>query len=344
MKALFSLFLGLAFLVSLSAPSISYAKRGGNKPVSEPPPTSEPQPSEPIAPTPEPTEPLPVNPLNPFAFAPLYVDPYSSAQRQVQSWSSTRPSDAEAMKKIASQSTARWFGDWNGTDIQTSVSSYVTKVRSAGALPILVAYNIPNRDCGYYSAGGSYTNEAYLSWIRSFAAGIGTRHAVVILEPDATATSCVTTERLLLMAEAVKILKANEDTSVYIDAGHDNWISASTMAARLKTSGIANADGFALNVSNFYTDQQNTEYGFAVSQLLDFKHFIMDTSRNGNGWNGEWCNPLGRRVGVSPTLNTGHPLIDALLWVKPPGESDGTCNGGPSAGAWWPEYALDLVR
>jgi endoglucanase len=30
--------------------------------------------------------------------------------------------------------------------------------------------------------------------------------------------------------------------------------------------------------------------------------------------------------------------------VKPPGESDGECNGGPAAGRWWPEYALGLAQ
>ena len=40
----------------------------------------------------------------------------------------------------------------------------------------------------------------------------------------------------------------------------------------------------------------------------------------------------------------GHPLADAFLWVKTPGESDGTCNGGPRAGEWWADYALELSR
>jgi endoglucanase len=32
------------------------------------------------------------------------------------------------------------------------------------------------------------------------------------------------------------------------------------------------------------------------------------------------------------------------LWIKPPGESDGPCNGGPAAGAWWPDAAIELTR
>jgi endoglucanase len=116
------------------------------------------------------------------------------------------------------------------------------------------------------------------------------------------------------------------------------------MAERLINANISIADGFALNVSNFYTAEENESYGEEISLLIGDKHFIIDTSRSGNGSNGEWCNPSGRKIGPAPTTNTGNNLIDAYLWVKPPGESDGNCNGGPSAGTWWPEYALSLVR
>jgi endoglucanase len=55
-------------------------------------------------------------------------------------------------------------------------------------------------------------------------------------------------------------------------------------------------------------------------------------------------NPDGRALGSGPGTLTGHPLAVAYLWVKRPGESDGTCNGGPAAGAWWADYALGLAR
>jgi endoglucanase len=43
-------------------------------------------------------------------------------------------------------------------------------------------------------------------------------------------------------------------------------------------------------------------------------------------------------------MTTGNPLVDALLWVKIPGESDGKCHHGPRAGRWWPSYALGLAE
>ena len=99
------------------------------------------------------------------------------------------------------------------------------------------------------------------------------------------------------------------------------------MAPRLKAAGIDLADGFSLNVSNYQATPDLLKYGHALSALLGGKHFIIDTSRNGNGApqgvSGDderaWCNPDGRALGTPPTTNTGDPLCDAFYWLKPPG-------------------------
>ena len=39
---------------------------------------------------------------------------------------------------------------------------------------------------------------------------------------------------------------------------------------------------------------------------------------------------------------TGEPLVDGYLWLKRPGESDGACNGGPKAGDFWTDRAIDF--
>lgn len=276
---------------------------------------------------------------NPLAGASFYVDPKSNAWTTVNGWAATRPTDAERLKQIATQPTARWFGDWN-TDVQGSVTRYVDKLSAAGKMPVMVSYNIPNRGC---SGGGSKDAASYQSWIQAFANGIGTRAAVVILEPDALPAKCYTADRAAILKQAIQTFKANTATIVYLDAGHGNWLSATEAASRLNASGISLANGFSLNVSNFHPTDLNATYGNAVSALVGNKHFVIDTSRNGNGSNGETCNPPGRRIGTAPTTTTGHALADAFLWIKPPGESDGTCNGGLSGGGWMPEYALGLV-
>jgi endoglucanase len=98
----------------------------------------------------------------------------------------------------------------------------------------------------------------------------------------------------------------------------------------------------------------------------------VDTARNGVGpWDPststytgypagadrqDWCNPPGRGLGQRPTLKTGDPLVAGFLWIKVPGESDGSCTHGaagpedpergivdPPAGAWFPAQAHELL-
>ncbi|HEY0908216.1 MAG TPA: glycoside hydrolase family 6 protein [Candidatus Paceibacterota bacterium] len=278
----------------------------------------------------------------------LYVDPNNPALAQAKAWKSSRPADAAVMEKIGSQSSGIWLGNWNA-DVQSDVQNAVAAAKKQNASAVFVAYNIPGRDCGQYSAGGLSDKNAYVAWIKKIAAGIGSGDAIVILEPDAIAlTDCLSdsqkTDRYSMISQAVEILSANSGTKVYIDAGHSGWVNASDMASRLSKAGVSKAAGFSLNVSNYVSTGENTTYGTAVSKLIGNKHFVIDTSRNGSGSNGEWCNPSGRSLGQAPTLSTGNSLIDAYLWAKKPGESDGNCNGGPNAGEWWPEYALGLAQ
>jgi endoglucanase len=303
------------------------ASSGGNTPPSGSNPTSTPQP----APTPSPS------PASNW-----YVNPNSSAAKQAASWAASRPQDAAKMRMMASAPTAVWLGGWSG-DVAQAASNIVRAAQ--GKQVLFVAYNIPQRDCGGYSAGGSSN---YLSWISSLASGISSAPATVILEPDALSQmTCLSASdqdaRVSLLAQAVTMLKKNANTRVYLDAGHAGWIDAGVMASRLKRANLAAANGFALNVSNFDATASETTYGDAISAATNGAHYVIDTSRNGNGSNGQWCNPSGRKIGSLPTTQTNHSAADAYLWIKTPGESDGTCNGGPSAGTWWPDYALGLV-
>jgi endoglucanase len=224
---------------------------------------------------------------------------------------------------------------------------------------------------------------------------------------------------------AVQALAALPNVSVYLDGTHTGWLGAGDAADRLYQAGVANADGFFLNVSNYRETEHLEKYGTWISKCLWFgdpasgswgaghfewcgsqyspadpndfstwgatdqwyadnvesqtwvpypgdaglKTFVIDTSRNGAGpWTPsvaypdaqDWCNPPERGVGLAPTTNTGLSLLDAYLWVKIPGESDGECTRGlgpggstvdpewnlidPAAGQWFPEMALALAR
>jgi len=291
-----------------------------------------------------------VSPPSVLAGATLWIDPSSTARATANSWRATRPADAAQLDKIAAQPQAIWFGDWN-TDIASDVAAASRTITAAGATPVFVAYNIPQRDCGGLSGGNAVDAAGYQRWIDGFAAGLGGRPAAVVLEPDALAgMDCLSASgqqtRLALIAYAVRAFHAVGNVAVYLDAGHPGWQSPATMAARLAAADIADAAGFSLNVSNFIADADNIGYGQAVSALVGNKHFIIDSGRNGVGGtaDAQWCNPAGRALGTRPTTHTGVDGLDAFLWIKPPGESDGACNGGPDAGVWWPDYALGLAQ
>lgn len=359
--------------------------------------------------------------------------------------------DAELIETLLETPQAVWFSKGTPEEVRRSVE--VTVRRAKGTVPILVAYNIPFRDCAQFSAGGATTTQAYLDWIAGFAKGIGDTEATVILEPDglgiipwydpigdaplewcqpaeadpATAAS----DRFFQLNAAIDRLNEQPNVQVYLDGTHSAWLNVSDTASRLLRAGVARAAGFYLNVSNYQFSPNLVQYGTWISKCIAIgpgvdcpnqywnggplpskiaqllgewtgvalssyglwsddsddpalntsginlryagvegsTHFVIDTSRNGLGpWqppvgaytdSQDWCNPPGRGTGLRPTLNTATPLLDAYLWVKIPGESDGACTRGigpvgttdpewgqvdPAAGQWFPDMALELAR
>ncbi|MFD9406779.1 glycoside hydrolase family 6 protein [Streptomyces sp. NPDC059989] len=287
--------------------------------------------------------------------SPFWVDPKSAAARQVAAWEAAgRNSDAQVLRRIADRPMALWGpGGDPGPEIRRAGAG----AKAAGRTMVLTAHNIPYRDCGQRAAGGAKDARAYRSWIGAFAGAIGDGKAVVILEPDAVphiVDGCTRAdhhaERYRLLSEAVDRLKRNRNTKVYLDAGDPARIPhPADLVAPLRKAGLEHADGFAVNVSGFQSEAAARAYGAEISQGTGNKHFVIDTGRNGDGplpggLGQTRCNPPGRSLGVPPTDRTGDPLVDAYLWIKRPGESDGPCRGGPAAGTWWPDYALGLAR
>ncbi len=290
---------------------------------------------------------------NPLVGIKLWVDPNSNAMLRANAIRAKEPDKAALLDKIGQQPQALWLGEWNSNIFRT-VQSTVQHAKDDGAVAAFVAYNLPHRDCGQESAGGLKSGDAYKHWIRRIAAGIGSEPAIIILEPDAigllTKENCLSkdqqAERLALIKDAVRVLRQNPKAIVYIDSGHAHWDPAPVFAERLKQAGIEDANGFALNTSNYVTTEENIAFGKKLSALTGNPHFVIDTSRNGAGAtpDNQWCNPVGRKIGKPPTVTTNEPLIDGFLWLKRPGESDGECNGGPKAGVFWMEKALDMAQ
>jgi endoglucanase len=358
--------------------------------------------------------------------------------------------DALLIAKMATTPQAVWITKGTPAEARKAVHQAVVLADREHAVAVLVAYNIPGRDCANLSAGGATTEADYQAWIDGFAAGLGSHKAVVILEPDGigllpgsncggpTASYPYTdVERFAELNYAVGKLEAQPGALVYLDGTHSSWLNVHDISTRLIQAGVQSTQGFFLDVSNFQFTANQEQYGTWISKCIaritanaaadcpdqywnggphpaliadllgewtgvaldrygvwsdtsttptlntsgenlryadttGTTHFVIDTSRNGLGpWHYpssyasdaaalDWCNPPGRGLGARPTANAGTPLVDAYLWVKTPGQSDGTCNrngtavgspdpewGGivdPAAGAWFPQQALQLAQ
>ncbi|KAG9128516.1 hypothetical protein FRC07_005883 [Ceratobasidium sp. 392] len=223
---------------------------------------------------------------------------------------------------------------------------------------------------------------------------------VAVVEPDSLANlvtnlsdpkcSNAATTYKELTAYAIKTL-TQSNVYLYLDAGHAGWLGWSANiqpAAQLFASILTQAGGtfrvrgLATNVANYNAlnaaspdpiTQGNSNYDEnhyinALAPLLTQNnfpaHFIVDQGRSGvqnirQQW-GDWCNILGAGFGTQPTTSTGNSYIDAIVWVKPGGESDGTSNTtsprydstcglsdatqpAPEAGTWFETYFETLV-
>jgi len=369
----------------------------------------------------------------------LFVNPFSTTLEAAQSLSGQARDDAQLLGSIPS---AQWFTKGTPEEVETAARLYVDRASEVGAMPVLVAYNLPFRDCAQYSAGGATNTAEYTEWIDGLAAGIGGRPATVILEPDGLGiiphyttingdtewcqpaeadAETAAADRFDQLNYAVDALGGLAATSVYLDGTHSGWLGVGDISDRLIRAGVERAEGFFLNASNYVETERLAKYGTWISDCInlsvnswwepgwcasqyypanpaDFStwglsdaaydqayldtgvtrdpatqaHFVLDTSRNGKGpWAGPaeaypgapgadpevWCNPPDRGLGERPTTSTGDALIDALLWIKVPGESDGSCYRGtggpldpergmedPAAGQWFVEQARELIE
>jgi endoglucanase len=370
---------------------------------------------------------------------PLYVNWHSSIVENARALSGT---DRQNALQIAGQPTATWLTSGTPAEVRDRAAKVVADAGAEKKVPVLVAYNVPFRDCQQYSAGGAANTAEYKAWIDGLAAGIASAKAVVILEPDGLGIiphyttisgqaewcrpaeldpTTAAEERFEQLNYAVDVLASLPNVAVYLDGTHSGWLGAGDAAHRLFRAGVQRANGFFLNVSNYELSERLVKYGSWVSKCIhygtnaaeggwrlghfdwcasqyfpanpnDFNtwaltdqwyvenvdtaanpptsgslaHFVIDTSRNGRGpWTAPagkysdpevWCNPPGRGLGDRPTTNTGNDLVDAKLWIKVPGESDGRCYRGtagptdperglvdPPAGAWFKEQAAELI-
>jgi cellulase/cellobiase CelA1 len=281
----------------------------------------------------------------------------------------------------------------NQPEVRSKVDATVTAAEQAGGVPVFLISYLPGNECLPASASAM---PAYQEWLAGVAGQIGAAKAVVILEPGSLVRvpgteQCPTRQgspeqRYQDLRQAVQTLKANPGTAVYLDGSQDHWPGTEIMAERLIGAGIDKADGFFVNTAGYQSTAKSVEYGKALSACISVRlksggktcpqdagldpaampHFVVDTSRNGQGsWSPKkryedpqtWCNPPGRGAGDRPTTETGEELVDAYLWIARAGTSSGRCRRGtdgeqdpergvvsPPSGEWWADLALERAK
>src|SRR5690606_13219209 len=176
--------------------------------------------------------------------------------------------EASLIAKMVSMPQAVWFTDGSAKSVKKAVKQTTTAAKRDKRTPVLVAYNLPFRDCAQYSQGGALNSAAYEAWIDGFAKGIGKGQAIVILEPDGlgiipynttfwgAAEWCqptVETEdgsvvpapgaspenRYAELRYALASLaKHAPNARVYLDATHSHWLGVGEAAYRLYLAGF----------------------------------------------------------------------------------------------------------
>ncbi len=325
-----------------------------------PKPTDPPPPPGPITP--------PLSGDNPYLGAKLYINNSNNVKKYLDQ--NPNSPDAPLLKKIVVNGIAIWVAEWSG-NVYDAVTNILKDAQAQGATLVqLVTYYLPGRDLGSYSKGGAPNDEAYLSWIGTIEIAVRrsgfTGKVVVQGEPDALGhidgmkLDDLKTRRYNMLRTAIEIFKQSPNIYYYQDASM--WVDPKVMASRLKNIG---ATRFTVNTSGFQTmedcykfaDETQTEMSRLnnviagimprVGAMTPPVTYTIDTSRNGNGPSSEqpdpWCNPTGRALGPKP-LTLTHQFMDANIWCKVPGESDGTCRGGPNAGELYLARAIEMSK
>lgn len=180
---------------------------------------------------------------------------------------------------------------------------------------------------------------------------------MTLLELDSVATSGCTKGPGSLAAweqdirYEINAISALPHTVVYTEAGYsDGPLRPRATARVLNAVGVRHIRGFFTNDTHQNWTIDEVRWANKVSRMTHGAHFIVNTANNGQGplrprnrvrsGNEVLCNPPGRGLGPRDTTQTGFAHADAFLWTAIPGNSSGSCNGGPPAGMFFLDNAL----
>ncbi|KAL7694025.1 putative 1, 4-beta cellobiohydrolase [Plasmopara halstedii] len=260
------------------------------------------------------------------------------------------PELSTALKTVRKYAIASWYTDRSSKEERTDLISRMLSQCPADTRLSIVVYGIPQKDCsgGFSTAGSVSSTSSYKAFLKDLTDAIGTRKVLYVVEPDAVGllteeNGCgVSAGYLANLKVAVSALSVNPNAHLYLDVGY--WMLAYTnLAAKVAAAMIdikrsGRVKGITINTSNYRSNDECARYctNFQTAVGSTEMSCIVDTSRNYNGSpTNDWCNIPTAGVGKPPTSSTGYSNLDYYMWIKPPGESDGYCWGGQSAGSFF---------
>ncbi|OWZ20516.1 Glycoside hydrolase [Phytophthora megakarya] len=273
------------------------------------------------------------------------ISPNSYAQAKTD-----HPELSKALEALDQHAIASWFTDRMSSDERSSMISGMLSQCSEDTRLSIVVYGIPNKDCdaGYSSGGSVKSTDDYKAFLKELTGAVGDRKVLYVVEPDAVGLlakegSCGQSAGYLdNLKVAVEALSANTNAELYVDVGY--WMLADSTNAALiapimkELGACGKLKGVTINTSNYRSNDECTTYctNFQTAMGSTSMTCAVDTSRNYNGNpTSDWCNVVTAGIGKPPSSSTGISNIDYFMWVKPPGESDGTCSGGTEAGKFY---------
>jgi endoglucanase len=183
-------------------------------------------------------------------------------------------------KEIFKHPLSLWYGNRSAKPIKGLDKSLRRLFKRSGdKMPILVVYNMPNRDIGQYSKGGAQTHAEYLEFIQDFSNGIGNNKPIVVFEPDAIPhlthlDKSEADSRIQLIKEALEIL-TQTGAFVYIDVGHSNWLSPEEVNLYLNKVSNTKVRGFSVNVSNYRTTLESAKWANKICELRPHDYYVI---------------------------------------------------------------------
>jgi glycosyl hydrolase family 6 len=272
------------------------------------------------------------------------------------------------LEKIAQQPEPQRFSLYSAGGGPGAIFSQVQKIfcgnitADPGSIPLITTFLL--YQTGFGSKGYCETTKQILAnrpnfqrQVNEMAAGIENRPAVAFLELDAIGASrCMEQNGALGEWEAnmryeIRKVSSLPHTVVYIEGGYSDGNDPQYTAMVLKAVQMPRLRGFFTNDTHINWPINEVRWGEQVSRLMGGMPFVINTADSGQGpklnphpvtqGNEDLCNPPGRGIGIRTTTNTGFPNLDAFLWMHPPGNSSGPCNGGTPSGTFWLHRALE---